>query len=175
MSQTVPPTASSQNVVSHHDAQTQSIGAALARSLPTHPPPRAVRVYLQGELGAGKTTLVRGLLRALGVSGSVKSPSYGLLESYACAPWRVIHVDFYRLAYPQDVLALGLADHDERLTLWLIEWPERGESRLPAADLIVRLSADASAHRLAFEPHGEVGESWLARVSQEPEFLDAER
>ncbi|MFM2109985.1 MAG: tRNA ((37)-N6)-threonylcarbamoyltransferase complex ATPase subunit type 1 TsaE [Pseudomonadota bacterium] len=161
-------------VTSLGDAQTQRIGAALARGLPTDPPSRALRVYLQGELGAGKTTLVRGLLRALGVTGSVKSPSYSLLESYACPPWRVLHLDFYRLSDPQEVLALGLADHDERHTLWLVEWPERGESMLPAADLIVRLSGAASAHRLAFEAHGSVGESWLRRVSQEPEFSDAE-
>jgi len=160
-------------VMSQSDAQTQRIGAALARNLPSDPPARALRVYLQGELGAGKTTLVRGLLRALGVSGSVKSPSYSLLESYGCAPWRVIHLDFYRLSDPEDVLALGLADHDERHTLWLIEWPERGESLLPAADLIVRLSGDERAHRLAFEARSEVGESWLTRVSQESEFSDA--
>ena len=109
-----------------------------------------------------------------GVTVSVKSPSYSLLESYACPPWRVLHLDFYRLSDPQEVLALGLADHDERHTLWLVEWPERGGSMLPTADLIVRLSGAASAHRLAFEAHGSVGESWLRRVSQEPEFSDAE-
>ncbi|MFM8481569.1 MAG: tRNA (adenosine(37)-N6)-threonylcarbamoyltransferase complex ATPase subunit type 1 TsaE [Gammaproteobacteria bacterium] len=174
----VPPTAASQSVApqtvsSQSDAQTQGIGAALGRSLPADPPARALRVYLQGELGAGKTTLVRGLLRALGVSGAVKSPSYSLLESYVCPPWRVIHLDFYRLADPQDVLALGLADHDERHALWLIEWPERGESLLPKADLIVRLSGDAKAHSLAFLPCSEVGTLWLARVSQAPEFSNA--
>jgi len=158
---------------SRSDAQTQGIGAALARTLPLDPPERALRVHLQGELGAGKTTLVRGMLRALGVTGPVKSPSYSLLELYSCPPWRVVHLDFYRLTASEDVIALGLADHDERHTLWLIEWPERAAGRLPAADLRVALSGNLDAHSVRLDPSTKSGEEWLDRASCEPEFLSA--
>lgn len=92
-------------------------------------------VYLRGDLGAGKTTLVRGLLRGLGYQGAVRSPTYTLIEPYDAVDPPVVHLDLYRLADPEELDYLGLRDLLERPGLILIEWPERGAGALPPADL----------------------------------------
>jgi tRNA threonylcarbamoyladenosine biosynthesis protein TsaE len=127
-------------------AATVELGARIAQSLPSTVGQGAWRVHLHGDLGAGKTTLVRGLVRALGGRGAVRSPTYSLLETYALAPWEVLHIDLYRLAGPAEVQALGLADFDRPGALWLIEWPERLGAG-PPADLEVRLCAEPAQHR----------------------------
>lgn len=91
-------------------------------------------VYLSGDLGAGKTTLVRGLLRALGFEGRVKSPSYGLIESYVIDGREIHHLDLYRLGHGEEIAYLGLEDLVTEGSLLLVEWPERGAGWLPAAD-----------------------------------------
>lgn len=157
------------------DIETEALGAALARSLPSEVPPRALRVYLRGDLGAGKTTLARGLLRGLGVEGRIKSPTYSLLEVYAASPWQVLHLDLYRLSDPDDVAALGLADHDIGHSLWLIEWPERAHGVLPQADLDVHLCGARDGHEIVCEACSSVGSEWLNRASSTPEFSPPER
>lgn len=142
------------------EAATEALGAALARSLPTGVD-RALSVHLQGDLGAGKTTLVRGFLRALGVTGAVRSPTYGLLEPYAVAGRAVLHLDLYRLAEPTEVEALGLRDHDEPGAVWLIEWPERGAAVLAPPDLRVTLRADRIAHHIDIEAWSPAGLRWV--------------
>lgn len=142
------------------DAATEAVGAALARGVPIGIE-RAVSVHLQGDLGAGKTTLVRGFLRALGVTGTVRSPTYGLLEPYAVAGRTVLHLDLYRLAEPTEVEALGLRDHDEPGAVWLIEWPERGAAVLGPPDLRVSLQADLAAHHVTIEACSPAGLRWL--------------
>jgi tRNA threonylcarbamoyladenosine biosynthesis protein TsaE len=122
---------------------------------------RALSVHLQGDLGAGKTTLVRGFLRALGVSGAVRSPTYGLLEPYAVAGRPVLHLDLYRLAEPTEVASLGLRDHDEPGAVWLIEWPERGAAALGPPDLRVTLQADRAAHHVTIEAVSQAGLRWV--------------
>lgn len=96
-------------------------------------------VYLSGDLGVGKTTLVRGLLRALGFEGRVKSPSYGLIESYEVDGLAVHHLDLYRLGHGEEIAYLGLEDLIDERTLLLIEWPERGEGWLPNADWLIHI------------------------------------
>lgn len=96
-------------------------------------------VFLQGELGAGKTTLVRGLLRGLGHSGAVKSPTYTLLEPYACNGQDVYHFDLYRVNDPQELSLVGFDEIIDGPGLKLVEWAERAQQWLPAADAIVRL------------------------------------
>ena len=99
-------------------------------------------IYLEGDLGAGKTTLVRYFLEAVGYQGNVKSPTYGLMESYALERLQVLHLDLYRLSEPEELEYLGLRDlHDEE-TLMLVEWPNYGQGFLQAADLKVVLSGD---------------------------------
>lgn len=138
-------------------AATTALGAALAASLPA----RAV-LHLKGELGAGKTTLARGLLRALGVEGPVRSPTYTLVERYPTAHGLVLHLDLYRIAEAGELEFLGLDDDAVDARLWLVEWPERGAGRLPAPDLVLQLSMDGDGRRAALEPQTAVGAAWLA-------------
>ena len=97
-------------------------------------------VFLRGELGAGKTTLVRGILRALGFSGPVKSPTYTLLEPYD--EYRVLHFDFYRIGDSQELDFIGIDDHMAAPFIKLIEWPERAAGRLPHPDLEIALRVE---------------------------------
>ena len=148
-------------LLSADETVTEAVGGALARALPSSAP-RALCVHLRGDLGAGKTTLVRGFLRALGATGAVRSPTYGLMELYRLAPWTVLHLDLYRLRDPSEVLALGLRDHDRPHGVWLVEWPERGGAQLPPADLQIDLEATPSVHRVTLRGHSPEGSAWLA-------------
>ncbi len=95
-------------------------------------------VFLQGGLGAGKTTFSRAFLRQMGVTGPVRSPTYTLIEPYDLPARHVLHLDLYRLAVPEELDDLGLRDEFDQALL-LIEWPERGAGELPAADLLIQL------------------------------------
>jgi tRNA threonylcarbamoyladenosine biosynthesis protein TsaE len=140
---------------------TEQLGAALARSAPWSTP-QALVVHLHGELGAGKTTLVRGLLRELGVAGTVRSPSFTLLETYLCGAHTVLHADLYRLASNGDVASLGLRDEMRPGVLLLVEWPERATDSLPVADVQLRLSMQGAWRRANLEGASVVGRAWLA-------------
>lgn len=93
--------------------------------------------YLRGDLGAGKTTFARAYVHALGYEGYVKSPSYGLLETYDTALQKVLHLDLYRIEDPEELEFLALRDLFDERTVLLIEWPDRGAGHLPAADFVL--------------------------------------
>lgn len=97
-------------------------------------------IYLKGELGAGKTTLTRGFLRALGHQGPVRSPTFTLIESYELNGQKIFHVDLYRLHDPEEIEYIGLRDYFTEDVIGLIEWPERAIDLLPPADLICEIS-----------------------------------
>ncbi|WP_456267839.1 tRNA (adenosine(37)-N6)-threonylcarbamoyltransferase complex ATPase subunit type 1 TsaE [Kushneria sp. AK178] len=128
-------------------------------------------VYLNGELGAGKTTLARGVLRALGHDGAVKSPTYTLVEPYDLEKGRVYHFDLYRLGDPEELEFLGAREMltDEALTL--VEWPVRGEGWLPAADVVMTLSLIQQGRRLVLEAGSEHGEQALQRLAMSSRAL----
>jgi tRNA threonylcarbamoyladenosine biosynthesis protein TsaE len=109
-------------------------------------------VCLFGDLGAGKTTLVRGLLRALGHSGPVRSPTYTLIETYDTASVRVHHLDLYRLADAEELEYLGIRDLFDGSSLVLVEWPERGIGVLPEPDLGIRIDVRGRGRLLRFDP-----------------------
>ena len=141
-------------------AQTDRLGRALAATRP----PRAV-VHLQGDLGAGKSTLARALLRALGVAGAIRSPTYTLVERYPLAEGgEAWHMDLYRIGEPGELEFLGLDTDDA--TLWLVEWPERGARALPAPDLDVALSLDGAGRLARLSAGTPIGAAWLARLGQ---------
>ncbi|MET0280163.1 MAG: tRNA (adenosine(37)-N6)-threonylcarbamoyltransferase complex ATPase subunit type 1 TsaE [Steroidobacteraceae bacterium] len=145
------------------EAATLDFAAQLARALPAGAAPLVL--HLHGELGAGKTTLARGMLRALGETGPVRSPTYALLSEYMPPGGRVVHLDLYRLAGADELLALGLGDYLPDSRLWLVEWPDRaGGAGLPAADASVRIEVDASGRRVLLVPHTAVGQRWVTRV-----------
>jgi tRNA threonylcarbamoyladenosine biosynthesis protein TsaE len=138
---------------------TERLGQALARSCPwDEREPRVL--YLSGELGAGKTTLAAALLRELGVTEAVRSPSYALIELYQLGQRCAVHVDLYRLQGRSELEQLGLRDYLNGQTLLLIEWPERGAGALPGRDLALRL--DTQPMRRATVSAGtEAGDTWL--------------
>lgn len=99
--------------------------------------------YLRGDLGAGKTTFARAYVHALGYVGYVKSPSYGLLETYETATQKVLHLDLYRIEDPEELEFLALRDQFDERTMLLVEWPDRGEGHLPAADFVLEFGETA--------------------------------
>lgn len=151
-------------VLSLADADaTERLAQALARTAPT---PAVVHLY--GDLGAGKSTLARGWLRALGVTGAIRSPTYTLVERYSLPAYPVtaseaLHLDLYRIGDGAELEFLGLDDADA--ALWLIEWPERGGGSLPAADLRVALAIEGDGRRCELQPMTEAGRDWLLRAA----------
>lgn len=122
------------------DAHTRSAGGVLARELSAISKDKPLLITLQGELGAGKTTFVSGLLQGLGHVGRVPSPTYTLIESYDLSDRIVAHLDLYRLTDPQQLEDLGWRDLLQPGAIVLVEWPERAGALLSAPDLAVRLS-----------------------------------
>jgi tRNA threonylcarbamoyladenosine biosynthesis protein TsaE len=145
--------------------ETESFGATLARARPNRDDLLGV-VYLSGDLGAGKTTLTRGFLRALGVAGAVRSPTYTLAEIYEMGTVTALHLDLYRLSDPAELDNLGVREWARGGHLWLIEWPERGSGKLPQADLVVKLTAGEPGHDIELTAKSRIGTSWLERLAE---------
>jgi tRNA threonylcarbamoyladenosine biosynthesis protein TsaE len=143
---------------------TELLGTALARALPRGP--GTVVLYLHGELGAGKTTSVRSLLRELGVERTIRSPTYTLVEVYEPGGFTCVHVDLYRLEGPVDVEALGLRDYLGHCLL-LVEWPDKGGAALPAADLHLTLTYDGDSRLAGLQAASERGVRWLSDLSND--------
>ncbi|MGQ0333946.1 tRNA (adenosine(37)-N6)-threonylcarbamoyltransferase complex ATPase subunit type 1 TsaE [Halomonas elongata] len=130
------------------------------------------RVYLEGELGAGKTTLTRGILRAYGHQGAVKSPTYTLVEPYELAQARVHHFDLYRLGDPEELEFIGGRDLLGEDALCVIEWPGRGEGWLPAPDLRVHLTLEGQGRLASLSAETEKGREVLERLAADVARID---
>jgi len=124
----------------------------LARSLGRHLQAPLV-VYLQGDLGAGKTTFARALIHALGYSGRVKSPTYGLLETYSAGGFHILHLDLYRIESATETDELAIRDLFDNKSVLLVEWPEKGAGSLPPADLVLQFGEDAGQRCVKLQPH----------------------
>ncbi|WP_251358133.1 tRNA (adenosine(37)-N6)-threonylcarbamoyltransferase complex ATPase subunit type 1 TsaE [Kangiella sp. TOML190] len=139
-----------------NENETEAFGLALAGSLQA-----PVTIYMQGELGAGKTTLVRGLLRGLGHQGSTKSPTYTLVEPYQLDDVSVYHFDLYRLADPEELEYIGIREYQTQQSVLIFEWPTKGIGMIPPADLSIELSYSENGRQLVLKDFaGKVSNNW---------------
>lgn len=123
-------------------------------------------MYLQGEIGAGKTTLIRALLRSLGVQDAIKSPTFSLIEPYKIDHWHLYHVDLYRLSAPEELEYVGLTDYMTADSVCCIEWPERAERFLPVPDLTVKLTFLAEGRALELISGTTRGKALVAKLQK---------
>lgn len=138
-------------------AATQASGARLGQALALADDSSAFVVNLSGELGSGKTTLVRGALRSLGIADTIRSPTYALIENYSVDGRTLAHLDLYRLSSPGELETLGVRDLLLPGHLLFVEWPERGAGALPEPDVALRLHFQGEARTLHVEARSERG------------------
>jgi tRNA threonylcarbamoyladenosine biosynthesis protein TsaE len=142
------------------EAETLEFGRSLARSVRA-----GEKIFLHGDLGAGKTTLVRGFLHELGHQGAVKSPTYSLVEHYYYKNMRIYHFDLYRLGDPEELEYMGIRDYFGGRNVCLVEWAERGRGILPQADLDIRIIYEGASHRrIHVEAHTPDGRELMRRL-----------
>ncbi len=139
--------------IANSESAQEQVGAALSELLVN-----SLIIYLHGDLGTGKTTLVRGMLRALGYKGAVKSPTYTLIEPYEIDQRLINHFDLYRLADAEELEYLGIRDMLAECSVMLFEWPEKGAGVIPAADLQINIDYRIDGRLLQFIPSSELGE-----------------
>lgn len=142
------------------ESQTLQLGQRLASALA-----RGGVLYLQGDLGAGKTTLSRGIIQSLGHSGAVKSPTYTLVEPYELSGLRVFHFDLYRLADPEELEFIGIRDYFDPGTVCIIEWPDRGGDLIPAPDLVLTLEKVGKGRSAMLQACSEAGQTMLGELT----------
>jgi tRNA threonylcarbamoyladenosine biosynthesis protein TsaE len=156
-------TAHSLTIFLPDEAATLHCGSILARMAVPGP----VILFLQGQLGAGKTTFSRGFLRELGHTGAVKSPTYTLVEPYDFGAFNVFHFDFYRIKDPVELEFMGIRDYFTPTAVCLIEWPELAENLIPAADLSCSITLLSSGREIKIQAHSSRGESIIQTLKQE--------
>ena len=141
------------------EVDTLAFGAGLAPALAA-----GMVVHLSGELGAGKTTLARGILRGLGYSGRVKSPTFTLVEAYKLSRLYLYHFDFYRFETPKELDEAGFRECFGAHALCLVEWPEKAGAKLPAADLTIAMYVAGSGRRAEVFAATEAGKACLHSI-----------
>jgi tRNA threonylcarbamoyladenosine biosynthesis protein TsaE len=134
------------------EAATEALGTALARTLAP-----GLQIWLQGNLGTGKTTLTRGLLRGLGHEGKVKSPTYTLIEPYVVSRLNLYHFDFYRFTSPDEYLDAGLDEYFAGEGVCIVEWPDKASPHLPPPDVEIVLQAGNGGRNVAISGNTEAG------------------
>lgn len=144
----------------HTAEQMEALGAALSKQLVA-----PCTVHLIGNLGAGKTTFVRGFVCGLGHKGAVKSPTYTIVEPYELDGKEIFHFDLYRLSDPEELEAMGIRDYLNPHSISLIEWPDKGEGVLPAPNLIIDIEILDVGRKLVFQPQDiDICEDLLANT-----------
>lgn len=143
------------------EAATERLGGRLAERLVP-----GMRVYLRGELGSGKTCLIRGMLRRLGVTSAIKSPTYALVELYVLSRLDLYHFDFYRFTDPKEFEEAGFPDYFRGEGVCLVEWPERAGEILPLPDLELSLAYSGTGRKIDASAYSETGERCLEGFSE---------
>jgi len=143
------------------EQDTQNLGELIARHLSA-----PFTCYLQGELGAGKTRLVRAIIQSIGYSGNVKSPTYTLVEPYQFESHTIYHFDLYRLSDPEELDYLGIRDYFDQKSITFIEWPDKGEGWLAEDDITILLEFDGQGRTCKMRASTEVGVLLLQKLKQ---------
>lgn len=146
----------------------QQLGEQLIKAItPVKASPNGIVLYLNGDLGAGKTTLTRYMLRALGYQGKVKSPTYTLVEEYPLATKQIYHFDLYRLADPEELAFMGIRDYFTEQSLCLLEWAEKGQGLLPPADLNINIAFASQGRTIQLVANSPQGEQIICQLGQD--------
>lgn len=139
-------------------------GKKLAESILNSRAESAVILYFNGDLGAGKTTLTRGMVQGLGFRGNVKSPTYTLVEEYNIAGKMIYHFDLYRLSDPEELEFMGIRDYFTKDSICLIEWAEKGQGILPPPDLLINIDYYDDARNITLIAQNTLGEQILQQL-----------
>lgn len=150
----------SRTLILPDETHTLALGKALAQVLT-----QGGTLYLEGDLGAGKTTLARGLIQSLGQTGPIKSPTYTLVEPYDLPRGLVFHFDLYRLADPEELELMGIRDYFSPGAICLIEWPQRGAGLIPAPDLLLDLHKSGTGRQARLSAHTPAGRRMLQEIA----------
>jgi tRNA threonylcarbamoyladenosine biosynthesis protein TsaE len=153
------------NAVLPDEEATLALGRALAQALAP-----GLVIYLRGELGAGKTTLARGVLRGLGYEGRVKSPTYSLVEVYDVSRLHLHHFDFYRFHDPREWIDAGFRESFNEVTVSLVEWPEKAAGSLPPCDIDIALAPSGCGRSASLQASSPAGSACLARLARDFPF-----
>jgi tRNA threonylcarbamoyladenosine biosynthesis protein TsaE len=144
------------NIFLKDETQMTHFGAQLSQHVSSK-----LLIYLQGDLGMGKTTLVRGFLQGLGHKGRVKSPTYTLVEPYEMSGKSVYHFDLYRMAHPEELEMIGISEYLSENAICIIEWPEKGVGALPEPDLLIELAVQGQGRSLEMSAITSAGQKIL--------------
>ena len=143
------------------ETDTLALGAALAKGLRP-----GMVIYLCGDLGGGKTTVAHGVLRELGVTERVKSPTFTLVEPYMISKLYLYHLDFYRFNHPEEWVDAGLREYFDNESVCLVEWPEKAGGQLPAPDVKIAMEVDGSGRSVTISAQTEAGRNCLRRLQR---------
>ncbi len=144
------------------EAETTSLGAKIAKHLNS-----GMTIFLSGQLGAGKTCLTRGILRELGYQGSVKSPTYSLVETYTINNKKISHFDFYRLSAAEELFEAGFEEHFSEENICIVEWPEKIAAVMDTADVLIRFEIAGTSRKVTLESETLKGKKMIEGVSHE--------
>jgi tRNA threonylcarbamoyladenosine biosynthesis protein TsaE len=144
----------------------ESLGSSTDRTSASAAQSPGVAIFLQGNLGAGKTAFARAFLRRCGVTGRIKSPSYALLESYKVSSLYFYHIDFYRFSDPREWEDAGFRELFRPNAVVLIEWPENAAGQLPSPDLHISLQHESDGRTAGLQAETERGQQWLKTLTQ---------